>query len=141
MQTGIAEAAAALMRTTAMTTGVNRRSAPAIETTMPEILAAGQEMIHELPTQTSIPAIATMTLAGRNVMIASAALSRATCSREISISRVDSSERSSATAIVSTPSSIGIAHARLNITDEKLRTAMTGVWERRRQLKAVGQSG
>jgi hypothetical protein len=29
----------------------------------------------------------------------------------------------------------------LNITDEELRKAMTGVWERRRQLKAVGQSG
>lgn len=28
----------------------------------------------------------------------------------------------------------------LNITDEELRKAMTGVWERRRQLKAVGQS-
>ena len=27
----------------------------------------------------------------------------------------------------------------LNITDEELRKAMTGVWERRRQLKAVGQ--
>ena len=27
----------------------------------------------------------------------------------------------------------------LNITDEELRTAMTGMWERRRQLKAVGQ--
>jgi site-specific recombinase XerD len=29
----------------------------------------------------------------------------------------------------------------LNITDEELRKAMTGVWERRRLLKAVGQSG
>jgi integrase len=29
----------------------------------------------------------------------------------------------------------------LNITDEELRKAMTGVWERRRQLKAVGRSG
>jgi site-specific recombinase XerD len=29
----------------------------------------------------------------------------------------------------------------LNITDEELRKAMTGVWEHRRQLKAVGQSG
>jgi hypothetical protein len=29
----------------------------------------------------------------------------------------------------------------LNITDEELRKAMTGVWERRRQLNAVGQSG
>ena len=29
----------------------------------------------------------------------------------------------------------------LNITDEELRKAMTGMWERRRQLKAVGQSG
>lgn len=29
----------------------------------------------------------------------------------------------------------------LNITDEELRKAMIGVWERRRQLKAVGQSG
>ena len=28
----------------------------------------------------------------------------------------------------------------LNITDEELRKALTGVWERRRQLKAVGQS-
>jgi hypothetical protein len=28
----------------------------------------------------------------------------------------------------------------LNVTDEE-RKAMTGVWERRRQLKAVGQSG
>ena len=27
----------------------------------------------------------------------------------------------------------------LNITDEALRKAMTGVWERRRQLKAVSQ--
>ena len=27
----------------------------------------------------------------------------------------------------------------LNITDEELRQALTGVWERRRQLKAVGQ--
>src|SRR5438445_2883554 len=27
----------------------------------------------------------------------------------------------------------------LNITDEELRKALTGVWERRRQLKAVGQ--
>jgi hypothetical protein len=27
----------------------------------------------------------------------------------------------------------------LNITDEELRRAMTGVWERRRQLRAVGQ--
>ncbi len=27
----------------------------------------------------------------------------------------------------------------LNITDEELRKAMTGVWERRRQLRAVGQ--
>jgi integrase len=27
----------------------------------------------------------------------------------------------------------------LNITDEELRKSMTGVWERRRQLKAVGQ--
>jgi integrase len=27
----------------------------------------------------------------------------------------------------------------LNITDEELRKAMTGVWERRRQLKAVSQ--
>ena len=27
----------------------------------------------------------------------------------------------------------------LNITDEELRNAMTGVWERRRQLKAVRQ--
>ena len=26
----------------------------------------------------------------------------------------------------------------LNITDEELRKALTGVWERRRQLKAVG---
>jgi site-specific recombinase XerD len=26
----------------------------------------------------------------------------------------------------------------LNITDEELRRAMTGVWERRRQLRAVG---
>jgi len=26
----------------------------------------------------------------------------------------------------------------LNITDEELRKAMTGVWERRRQLRAVG---
>lgn len=32
-------------------------------------------------------------------------------------------------------------HRYLNITDEELRKAMTGVWERRRQLKAVGQSG
>jgi hypothetical protein len=29
----------------------------------------------------------------------------------------------------------------LNIMDEELRKAMTRVWERRRQLKAVGQSG
>jgi integrase len=29
----------------------------------------------------------------------------------------------------------------LNITDEELRKSMTGGWERRRQLKAVGQSG
>lgn len=29
----------------------------------------------------------------------------------------------------------------LNITDEELRRSMTGLWERRRQLKAVGQSG
>ena len=29
----------------------------------------------------------------------------------------------------------------LNITDEELRKAMTGVWERRRQLRAVSQSG
>jgi hypothetical protein len=28
----------------------------------------------------------------------------------------------------------------LNITDEELRKALTGVWERRRQLKAVGES-
>ncbi len=28
----------------------------------------------------------------------------------------------------------------LNITDEELRKALTGVWERRRQLKAVGDS-
>ncbi|MBI4263319.1 MAG: hypothetical protein HY657_02990 [Acidobacteria bacterium] len=28
----------------------------------------------------------------------------------------------------------------LNITDEELRKALTGVWERRRQLKAVGNS-
>jgi site-specific recombinase XerD len=27
----------------------------------------------------------------------------------------------------------------MNITDEELRKSMTGVWERRRQLKAVGQ--
>jgi site-specific recombinase XerD len=27
----------------------------------------------------------------------------------------------------------------LNITDEQLRKALTGFWERRRQLKAVGQ--
>ena len=27
----------------------------------------------------------------------------------------------------------------LNITDEELRKVLTGVWERRRQLKAVGQ--
>ncbi len=27
----------------------------------------------------------------------------------------------------------------LNITDEELRKAMTGTWERRRQLKAIGQ--
>jgi len=27
----------------------------------------------------------------------------------------------------------------LNIADEELRRAMTGVWERRRQLRAVGQ--
>jgi hypothetical protein len=27
----------------------------------------------------------------------------------------------------------------LNITDEELRKSMTGVWERRRQLRAVGQ--
>jgi integrase len=27
----------------------------------------------------------------------------------------------------------------LNITDEKLRKTLTGVWERRRQLKAVGE--
>jgi hypothetical protein len=27
----------------------------------------------------------------------------------------------------------------LNITDEELRKAMTGVWERRRQLQAVSQ--
>lgn len=27
----------------------------------------------------------------------------------------------------------------LNITDEELRKALTGVWERRRQLRAVGQ--
>ena len=27
----------------------------------------------------------------------------------------------------------------LNITDEELRKAMTRVWERRRQLRAVGQ--
>jgi hypothetical protein len=27
----------------------------------------------------------------------------------------------------------------LNITDEELRKALTGVWERRRQLKAVGE--
>ena len=27
----------------------------------------------------------------------------------------------------------------LNITDEELRKAMTGVWERRRQPRAVGQ--
>jgi hypothetical protein len=27
----------------------------------------------------------------------------------------------------------------LNITDEELRKAMTGVWERRRRLRAVGQ--
>jgi site-specific recombinase XerD len=27
----------------------------------------------------------------------------------------------------------------LNITDEEFRKAMTGVWERRRQLKAVSQ--
>jgi hypothetical protein len=27
----------------------------------------------------------------------------------------------------------------LHITDEELRKAMTGVWERRRQLRAVGQ--
>lgn len=27
----------------------------------------------------------------------------------------------------------------LNITDEELRKAMTGVWEKRRQLRAVGQ--
>ncbi|OGB93615.1 MAG: hypothetical protein A2Z31_06915 [candidate division NC10 bacterium RBG_16_65_8] len=27
----------------------------------------------------------------------------------------------------------------LNITDEELRKAMTGVWERRRQLRAVGE--
>jgi hypothetical protein len=26
-----------------------------------------------------------------------------------------------------------------NITDEELRKALTGVWERRRQLKAVGE--
>ena len=29
----------------------------------------------------------------------------------------------------------------LNVTDEALRRAMAGVWERRRPLKAVGQSG
>ena len=27
----------------------------------------------------------------------------------------------------------------LNITDEEMRKALTGVWERRRQLKAVGE--
>ena len=27
----------------------------------------------------------------------------------------------------------------LNITDEELRKTLTGVWERRRQLKAVGE--
>jgi hypothetical protein len=27
----------------------------------------------------------------------------------------------------------------LRITDEELRKALTGVWERRRQLKAVGE--
>ena len=27
----------------------------------------------------------------------------------------------------------------LNITDEELRKALTGVWERRRQLKVVGE--
>jgi integrase/recombinase XerD len=27
----------------------------------------------------------------------------------------------------------------LNITDEELRKAITGVWERRRQLRALGQ--
>ena len=27
----------------------------------------------------------------------------------------------------------------LNITDEEVRKALTGVWERRRQLKAVGE--
>ena len=27
----------------------------------------------------------------------------------------------------------------LNITDEEMRTALTGVWERRRQLKTVGE--
>ena len=27
----------------------------------------------------------------------------------------------------------------LNIRDEELRKGMTGVWERRRQLRAVGQ--
>jgi hypothetical protein len=27
----------------------------------------------------------------------------------------------------------------LNITDEELRKAMTGVWERRRQLRTVGE--
>ncbi len=29
----------------------------------------------------------------------------------------------------------------LNITDEELRRSITGLWERRRQLKAVGQAG
>jgi site-specific recombinase XerD len=29
----------------------------------------------------------------------------------------------------------------VNITNEELRKAMTGEWERRRQFKAVGQSG
>lgn len=28
----------------------------------------------------------------------------------------------------------------LNITDEELRRAMTGVWERRRKLRVVGES-
>jgi hypothetical protein len=50
------------MRATAMTTGANQRSVRAIGTTMPENLAADQEAIHERPTQTSMPAIATMTL-------------------------------------------------------------------------------
>ena len=27
----------------------------------------------------------------------------------------------------------------LNITDEEVRKAMTGVWERRRQLRAAGE--